>query len=77
MTLIIAALAETGDISPLASTQAPSQSKCYDCYVRDSTSKSEACFVLPETATKKTCTKNTGCFIKRREETDEYGDVTK
>ena len=27
--------------------------------------------------TQRTCTKNNGCFIKRREETDEYGDVTR
>ena len=27
--------------------------------------------------TQRTCTKNNGCFIKRREENDEYGDVTR
>ena len=56
------------------------QSKCYECKAY-SVDKEEPCFknpahVIDLSVTEQTCTTDKGCYIKRREQTDEYGDVT-
>ena len=58
------------------------QSKCYACQELYSVDKKQPCFKNPATVfdlsvIEETCTTDKGCFIKRREETDEYGDVTR
>ena len=51
------------------------QSKCYECKAY-SVDKEESCFKNPEMMEERTCTTDKGCYIKRRQQTDEYGDVT-
>ena len=58
------------------------QSTCYVCKESNSVDKKQPCFKNPATLIvgtipERKCTTDKGCFIKRREETDEYGDVTK
>ena len=50
--------------------------KCYECEAKHSVDKKEPCFKYPERMKQMPCTTDKGCYIKRREETDEYGDVT-
>merc|ERR1712136_710190 len=68
ISLILVAVADQvsseGTIAP-AATSAAGKSMCYNCQSLNSVDKS------------KTCITGNGCYISRREETDEYGDVTK
>ena len=61
--------------------QSKGLSKCYECFEAGSVDKKEPCFKNPASVfdlsvTEQTCTTDKGCYIKRREQTDEYGDVT-
>ena len=60
-------------IAPAATSAA--KSICYSCESRNSVDKTQACFTNPTST--KNCNTGNGCYISRREETDEYGDVTK
>merc|ERR1719204_1525775 len=61
-----------------AAPSAPVKSTCYVCNAVDSVDKMQECFTNPnQSKFQKQCSTNNGCFIKRREMTDEYGDVTK
>merc|ERR1712136_90237 len=78
ISLILVAVADQvsseGTIAP-AATSAAGKSMCYNCQSLNSVDKSQTCFTNPTST--KTCSTGNGCYISRREETDEYGDVTK
>merc|ERR1712126_23194 len=73
--LSLIALSIAGSVADSMGPAAPTKSTCYVCTANNSVDKMQDCYINP-TKTQQ-CTTNNGCFIKRREMTDEYGDVTK